>query len=190
MTWMPTSRAISSYFSAGACKRRAARLRQTRSSSPRAACFQTNAQSRTRCSCDDACRCWLRPCSSPEITAPVEFCIIPPRRPWSNPAMTGIKSRNFRPLVLYQGPLGSTLHPVMAGLDPAIATRTELAKGAIPVSNHPDRDGRVKPSQDGSGGACGTSTARAAGIRSARRANNLYSVKLRPLFRETPCWVY
>ena len=189
MTWMPTSRAISSYFSAGACKRRAARLRQTRSSSPRAACCQTNAQSRTRCSCDDACRCWLRPCSSPEITAPVEFCIIPPRRPWSNPAMTGIKSLNFRPLVLYQGPLGSTLHPVMAGLDPAIATHMNLRR--CNPSQQPSRSsGRVKPSQDGSGGACGKSTARAAGIRSARRANNLYSVKLRPLFRETPCWVY
>jgi hypothetical protein len=100
--------------------------------------------------------------------------------------MTGIKSRNFRPLVLYQGPLGSTLHPVMAGLDPAIGHPHQFANDAIPVSNHPDRDGRVKPSQDGSGGACGTSTARAAGIRSARRANNLYSVKLRVGFTNLP----
>ena len=28
-------------------------------------------------------------------------------------------------------------NPVMAGLVPAITTRTELAKGAIPVSKHP-----------------------------------------------------
>ena len=189
MTWMPTSRAISSYFSAGACKRRAARLRQTRSSSPRAACCQTNAQSRTRCSCDEL------PLLATAVLVTRDHSAggilhHSARRPWSNPAMTGIKSWNFRPLVLYQGPLGSTLHPVMAGLDPAIGHPHQFANDAIPVSNHPDRDGRVKPSQDGSGGACGTSTARAAGIRSARRANNLYSVKLRPLFRETPCWVY
>jgi hypothetical protein len=52
----------------------------------------------------------------------------------SSPAMTGIKSRNFRPLVLYQGPLGSTLHPVMAGLDPAIGHPHQFANDPNPVS--------------------------------------------------------
>jgi hypothetical protein len=35
-------------------------------------------------------------------------------------------------------PHGATpINTVMAGLDPAILTRTELAKDAIPVSNNP-----------------------------------------------------
>jgi hypothetical protein len=52
-------------------------------------------------------------------------------------------------------------------LVPAISTRTELAKDAIPVSKHPmgmAGTGLDKPGHDGVSGACSTSTARAAGI--------------------------
>jgi hypothetical protein len=40
-------------------------------------------------------------------------------------------ARTYEPL------MATPINTVMAGLDPAILTRTELAKDAIPVSNNP-----------------------------------------------------
>ena len=76
----------------------------------------------------------------------------------------------FQPMVVYctKRRNDRLSNPSWPGLlVPAITTRTELAKDAIPVSKHPmemAEPNLAKPDHDGVSGACSTSTAKTAGI--------------------------